>query len=344
VAVKLFVAAVVPAFLLILLEAAARILGLGADRTASFGRFEEQVHVLLRRGLFVRDPDLFWKLAPVHGLQSPIAAGPLRVSSLGLRGPEWPRASAPGTIRIVALGDSCTFGWGVPESGAYPEALGRALRDRGLNVEVINAGVPGYTSLQAARLLRRDLLPLRPRIVTLCFGWNELWPARGQPDVAQAVSGWRVTLGNQLERLHLYRLLRRSYLALRTDLGSSRTERTVPRVSAEHFGQILSELSELCRRNQIALVLVTQPARATPHSGCWSPRQHELLRSMWQITRQVAAHERLLLVDAAKALAEEPQNATFSDCVHPTESGHAKMAAELADALDPVVRRSTPGP
>src|SRR5690349_15789398 len=66
----------------------------------------------------------------------------LRTNSLGLRGPE---VAEDGTARILAVGDSCTFGWGVAEGQSYPVQLETVL-DRTLGAhryQVINAGVPG---------------------------------------------------------------------------------------------------------------------------------------------------------------------------------------------------------
>jgi len=65
----------------------------------------------------------------------------LRTNSQRLRGPEIGPKQA-GTIRIIALGDSVTHGWGVAENESYPAVLQAKLRDRGHTVEVINAGVP----------------------------------------------------------------------------------------------------------------------------------------------------------------------------------------------------------
>jgi acyl-CoA thioesterase-1 len=59
------------------------------------------------------------------------------------------RAQAPAggrTIRILALGDSLTAGYGLPASEGFVPVLERALRGRGLNVRVIDAGVSGDTS------------------------------------------------------------------------------------------------------------------------------------------------------------------------------------------------------
>ncbi len=55
--------------------------------------------------------------------------------------------AAPGRpLRIVALGDSLTAGYGLPQSAAFPVVLERALKARGHNVEIVNAGVSGDTA------------------------------------------------------------------------------------------------------------------------------------------------------------------------------------------------------
>jgi len=57
-------------------------------------------------------------------------------------------------LRILALGDSLTQGFGVPPGMDFPTRLERALKARNLNVAVINAGVSGDTS--AGGLARLD--------------------------------------------------------------------------------------------------------------------------------------------------------------------------------------------
>jgi len=49
-------------------------------------------------------------------------------------------------IRLVAFGDSLSAGYGLPQEAAFPATLERALKARGHNVEVINAGVSGDTA------------------------------------------------------------------------------------------------------------------------------------------------------------------------------------------------------
>lgn len=56
-----------------------------------------------------------------------------------------PRAQGE-PLRIVALGDSLTAGYGLPQEAAFPVVLERALKAKGYKVEIVNAGVSGDTA------------------------------------------------------------------------------------------------------------------------------------------------------------------------------------------------------
>ncbi|MBZ6075670.1 arylesterase [Microvirga puerhi] len=49
-------------------------------------------------------------------------------------------------VRLVALGDSLTAGYGLPQGAAFPNVLEQALKAKGYNVQVANAGVSGDTA------------------------------------------------------------------------------------------------------------------------------------------------------------------------------------------------------
>jgi len=55
-------------------------------------------------------------------------------------------APAAGPIKIVVLGDSLSAGLGLSASDAFPARLQKALKDKGIDIEMINAGVSGDTS------------------------------------------------------------------------------------------------------------------------------------------------------------------------------------------------------
>jgi len=57
-----------------------------------------------------------------------------------------PRIVSAETISIVALGDSLTAGYGLPAGASFPERLEAALKARGHDVAIVNAGVSGDTA------------------------------------------------------------------------------------------------------------------------------------------------------------------------------------------------------
>ncbi len=79
-----------------------------------------------------------------------IAAGMLLAASGLLHANQ----TASATPVIVAFGDSLTAGLGLPEKDSFPAQLERALKARGQEVKVVNAGVSGDTA--AAGLARLD--------------------------------------------------------------------------------------------------------------------------------------------------------------------------------------------
>ena len=57
-----------------------------------------------------------------------------------------PLAGAAEPLRIVALGDSLTAGYGLPGDAAFPARLQKALKAKGYDVSIVNAGVSGDTT------------------------------------------------------------------------------------------------------------------------------------------------------------------------------------------------------
>src|SRR5262245_1799777 len=111
----------------------------------------------------------------VPGEYPRVGALPIKVNSHGFVGPEFAEPRPTGVIRIVTLGDSCTFGQGAGVE-TYPAQL--AIRLKGHDdvgrYQVINAGIEGLNSELALRRLATKVVPFKPDIVTVYLGWNDL--------------------------------------------------------------------------------------------------------------------------------------------------------------------------
>jgi acyl-CoA thioesterase I len=92
--------------------------------------------------------------------------------------------AAARTLRLVALGDSLTAGYGLAPGKAFPDRLEAALRAKGWDVKVINAGVSGDTA--AGALARYDwAVPKDADALIVELGGNDM--LRGmKPEVTKA--------------------------------------------------------------------------------------------------------------------------------------------------------------
>jgi lysophospholipase L1-like esterase len=199
------------------------------------------------------DPELGWVQRPDLDVTTRTEQGWLvryRTNPDGIAPAGARRPKPPGTIRILLFGDSTVAGRGVPPDRAIHRDLERLLRRTGRRVEVLNAGVEGYSTDQELLLMRR-LIPLyHPDLVAygLCdndFGGNEsrqayglpkprftlaaggeltyLPPAMGSPRPAAAAAGDSGGGPRQwIQRSALYRLLQPRIAVLRARFGSWR--------------------------------------------------------------------------------------------------------------------------
>lgn len=98
----------------------------------------------------------------------------VRTNDLGLRDTFTLAAKDEGTYRIVVLGDSFAYGWGVEMEQAFPWRLERALDDEARPVEVVAAGVPGWSPDHAWVWLTTRGFDLQPDLVILQVCTNDL--------------------------------------------------------------------------------------------------------------------------------------------------------------------------
>jgi len=98
-------------------------------------------------------------------------------NSLGFRSPEIPLAPQPGELRIAVVGASTVAGaYAKTNSVTFPHLLQERLRQAmpGRLVNVINAGVEGYTVSEIDTLVERAIIPLRPHLVVIYPGFNDM--------------------------------------------------------------------------------------------------------------------------------------------------------------------------
>lgn len=273
------------------------------------------------------DPVLLWR---------PVAREPY--SSQRFRGPEVALAKPPQTRRVICYGDSNTDG--PPAGGAWPEALAEMLHQdaAGSHVEVLNAGVAGYSSYQGARRFEQEVDVYRPDVVLVSFGWNDAANAIGADDKTfaattafQAADPWRVHLRRMLFRYDTVLVTARLVTASRAVPQGPQATVLGARVSVDDYAENLRAIARRAAAARVRLVLMTRPHRERETELAQFPGWRRRVPEYNAAARRVADEAGVPLVDAQRAF--DGQLAAFADESHLTRDGHRHLGQLVHDVL-----------
>lgn len=276
------------------------------------------------------------------------------VNSLGFRGPE-PRPRRDNTVRIVALGDSQTFGFGVEDDETFAVHLEGLLKAElpGLDVQVVNTGTPGFGTYAQLEILQGMWSKLDPDIVLLQFlpanDFEENREALAsmqprvrdgmlteavQPEEAVQLPAWLRLLYWSKAHSHFMKLLSESagYAAMRLGLAQD-----VAALWGEDFSERDAELtSDL-------LVQVAETARAggAHMLFLYSTAKHALMGASYTPPRSRGVIERAANRSGAAWIdlngqmwaREDPHRFYFVRDGHWSPAGHRAVAEIVATEL-----------
>lgn len=97
------------------------------------------------------------------------------INKYGYRGKDFDMPKKEGVVRIFAVGDSFTYGVGAEDSETIPYRLEAELSERGVQAEVINAGIGHASPIQHYVNLRDIHLKYEPDLVILLLDLTDLW-------------------------------------------------------------------------------------------------------------------------------------------------------------------------
>lgn len=112
------------------------------------------------------------------------------INSIGIRDRELPRERGD-AYRILAIGDSYTYGWGVDIENTWMRMLEQRLRESGKEVEILNLGKPGSGPPFYSEIAEKAIPLLRPDLVLVCMlQGNDIRAAGPEEAPTPAKSFW----------------------------------------------------------------------------------------------------------------------------------------------------------
>jgi lysophospholipase L1-like esterase len=281
--------------------------------------------------VYVPDPELFFRLRP--GIELAETANPrifdVRTNALGLRGAEIARGKPPNTYRVLTVGDSCTFGSGAGDADTYPVQLERRLEAArpGVVVEVLNAGVPGFSSYQALRYLEIEGFNLDPDAIVFASGVNDSSPAtagaKRRFDPEHPLSDREYAEALRAQRgLGIARLLWRAGLWWPAAASDNETQ-PKRRVSPEEYQRNLDSFARQSLERGILPVIVAWPVRQQALGAL-----DVTVAEYQDLARQVARERDIAFVDLVDVVRGRPD--LFIDVVHMSPRGYGIVAEQIA--------------
>jgi lysophospholipase L1-like esterase len=272
------------------------------------------------------DPELFW--SPRPGFRGRFQDKAVHINSLGLRGPDVRVPKPAGRRRLLCFGDSITFGYGMADGETYPARLAENLAARG--VEVLNAGVTGYTSWQVLGRLRRIAPVVGADFASFCVGWNDGTRRPVEDRVYASRLAAARGFEGALRHWRLYRLLSALYVRGRMNAEREAKVRDHPRVPLEQYRENLEAIVAECRARGIRPVFVRLPHRRLPGEPAPSPAYEEALLDVARRRGIPALSAGELGLDGRSP----DTGRLFIDSLHLSVEGNELMATLLARQLD----------
>ena len=304
-------------------------------------------------------------------------------NSIGFRGPN-PPADVQNHFSLVTIGGSTTQCFFLSDGQTWTAQLGKNLEQSFKSVWVNNAGLDGHTTHGHLILLEDFITNLHPKVALFLVGVNDIaraaisdWDAENVKSGVQfgSVKAFIKSLSAYSEVVSLFLNGYRSYTAYKAGLIHDQVDLTqrgyldVPEAEQREnflqnvkpefingYQERLIKIVEICRKNGIEPVFVTQPLLVgfgtddvtgvdLARVRAYGPRQTgkmywDVLEAYNDVTRKVAKDQGVLLVDLAREMPKSSRY--FYDFIHFSPQGAHVVADILYESLCPVLQAKFP--
>ena len=284
----------------------------------------------------------------------PIGHG-LTTNELGYQAPHGLRPELPrDRLRLVYLGDSVTM---TPLIDNYPRlAEGLLERETHLEVETVNAAVPGFSSENARLMFATELSRFEGHYLFVALGWNDLGHYGPEGLAYKRMEAGYPVSPFQRALTHLYSL--RFLYAFQQVLRQHQTTVDAPlsppdqalygAYRPDHFDANLREILALAKRRYPRVYVMNLASLTSadplpdemtrmhfPTGMDRNVRKLELLVSKYnEAVRTVAEEEKVPLIDLHALFDSREARRGFTDSCHMTAEGAARVARAVADSVE----------
>ena len=249
---------------------------------------------------------------------------------MGLRDRELDRKQA-GELRILLLGDSVTFGWGVPIEATFGRQLETLLASKQKGrVRTVNSGVGGYNTVQEHAFLRSFVDTIEPEMVVLLYVRNDI-DSNDSPFDPRAELDLRGKTPPDVIRILLGKswLYRIGLFALRYSRPARRTSLDQKARGVKESMDALINIAALCRNRGIDFVTFFYRSRRE------STAIPSVTDELFATIRDIGHKHGFPVIDVGAWWGNVDMRSISNSTVdrHPNQRGHEILAVGMAEVL-----------
>jgi len=250
-------------------------------------------------------------------------------------------AKPEGTTRVLVVGDSMAFGWGVDLKDTLAKQTEQKMNAKGTKTEVLNLSQPAFNAMAEIALLKAQGLAYQPDVVVMAYTLDD------------ALSGQETELGDVSQTAHLLAgyvlgsLTPDETTKVEAYLKENGWEKTLVEAKAakpttelaatyfvghavplywEPVQNHLKELAGLAKDANTKMVVAILPAFGTPWDAYPFKTIHDRVAKEFQA-------QGFTVVDFLPTLSTKPTEELTQGGGYPNPTAHSMMAEKLADAL-----------
>lgn len=324
----------VAVFLILLLELPVRLF----ETSGGIKLFSDRTDVIRGRPFVAENEEMGFLLVPNYH------SSDININSSGFRGRDF-NVDRKEDYVILAIGGSTTFGWTLDDQDTYPQQLENILRSNklikkaDLNISVINAGIPSFTSTQQKLYLNKILKEIKPDMVLVMTGINDYYYsmlANWYPEVLllRTPPAWMSFLR---ENSALYRLILRKS-AMPEELINVFNEDAL-----ELFRSNIQEMIEICATNNIDIVAIAPPFNVSTYTDKGFSPFNEVIhkgefitssqKRFWDSQVHLFSKKKLNSIDHSMSVTNNTDKHYFLDHCHLTQEGNRLLVRDVSHQL-----------
>ncbi len=268
------------------------------------------------------------------GFKTLYKSAEVRINDLGFRGPS-PDPNRP--VHLALVGDSVTFGNCIGEDQTLACHLQSTLAARGIALQVLNCGVPGYNVENVVRFAEARVLDLNPALVVYVFVANDVSPSRGRTDPPpEAVIDPYAQFPLRSALLQFVGIRAKPLLQ---SIGLIRGGWTMSLLEEWRQGgdqrlrENLQELRQKTGERSIPLLVAAYPFMVAPRQNPFTPIEQSCAALCAELSIPFASLSHAFAPD--ENLIELWSNLFDS---HPSSEANRRVSAVLADAVTPLLQ------